>query len=183
MKSRIEIRSRQVRQLREVALDLLITLGLNLIFLALTALLLWPLGQTMLSLRLLKGYVVFWTVTVITAVALYLVQRWFRVDSETHVDAYVISNLGHAVILLIGWSAFATLAVHGFVGGIRTWPAVILWIVGAFSSVVAFVVITSFYRGSIYRVINVSVSLFSFAVFALWPASGRAMFGWFLNLF
>jgi hypothetical protein len=169
--------------LPETALDFLIALALNLIFVALIAVLLWPLGKAMLALRLAKGYGIFWILTAITAVAVSQIQRFFRVDAYRHVDAYVVSNLSHGVFLLAGWSAFAVVTVRSFVAPAPLWVTAILWLVGIFSSVIAFTVITSFYRGGVYRVMNISLAIISFAVFALWPASGRAIFGWFFDLF
>lgn len=174
---------RRVFGLSEAALDFLIALALNLIFIALIALVLWPLGKTMLALRLLKGYGIFWILTALTAVAVYRIQRFCRVSADTHVDAYVISNLSHSVFLLAGWSAFAVVTVRSFVLATPFWMMAILWLSGIFSSVVAFTVITLFYRGSVYRVINISVSLISFVVFAVWPAIGLAIYGWFFDLF
>lgn len=175
--------SRLVHTLREEVLDFLIALGLNLIFVALVALLLWPLGKVALAFSLAKGYGILWVVTALTAVAVYKVQRFFRVDTDTHYDALVISNLSHAVLLLVGWSAFAALTVHDFASGVPVWVAAILWLVGFLSSHVAFTVLSSFYPGQIYKLINLILALISFVVFAVWPASGRAIFGWFFNLF
>jgi hypothetical protein len=172
-----------VHTLREEVLDFLIALGLNLIFVALVALLLWPLGKAALALRLTKGYGILWVVTALTGVALYRVQRFFRVDTDTHYDALVISNLSHAVFLLAGWSAFAALTVRDIASGAQVWVAAILWLVGLLSSHVAFIVLSSFYPGQVYKLINLILALTSFLVFALWPASGRAVYGWFFNLF
>jgi hypothetical protein len=175
--------SRLVHALPEEALDFLIALGLNFVFVALVALLLLPLGKTPLALRLVKGYGVFWIVTVLTALVLYRLQKLFRVGTDEHYDAFLISNLSHGVVLLAGWSAFAALAVRGFVGGVPLWVAAIMWLVGVLSSYVAFIVLSAFYTASVYKVVNAVAALVSFLVFALWPAGARATFGWFFNLF
>jgi hypothetical protein len=175
--------SRLVHVLPEAELDFLIALILNLIFVALAALLLWPLGKPMMALRLAQGYGIFWVVTALTGAALYRVQKFFRVDTDTHYDALVISNLSHAALLLAGWSAFAALTVRVFVSGTPGWVAVTLWLIGLLSSHVAFIVLSSFYKGTVYKVVNVILGLAAFIVFAVWPASGRAIYGWFFDLF
>jgi hypothetical protein len=175
--------SRLIHVLPEEGLDFLIALALNLGFVALVALLLLPLGKAALALCLTKGYGVLWLVTVLTAVALHLVQKSFRVDTDTHYDALVVSNLAHAVFLLTGWSAFAALTVRSFVSGAPLWVAAILWLVGLLSSHVAFVILSSFYPGRVYKVVNAPAALISFLVFAVYPAGGRALYGWFFNLF
>ncbi len=175
--------ARLVQSLPEAGLDFLIALGLNLIFLALIALLLWPLGQSVLAVRLTKGYGILWVVAVLTAVLLYRVQRFFRVDADTHADAFVLSNLAHSVFLLAGWSAFAALTVHSFVAGAPVWVAALLWFVGLLASYVACTILSPFYQGIVYKMVNAPLALISFLVFAVWPASGRASYGWFFNLF
>lgn len=74
---------------------------------------------------------------------------FFRVDTDTHFDTYVISNLAHSVFVLAGWSAFAALTVRSLVPGTPLWLAAILWLVGLLSSHVAFMVLTSFYPGQV----------------------------------
>ena len=175
--------SRRLLSLPEPALDLLIALVLNLIFIGLAALLLWPLGKTTLSLRLAKGYVVFWIVTAITAIGLYQMQRLFRIDIDERVNAYVLSNLAHGLFLLLGWSAFSAISVHSSVAGMTIWPLMILWTIGVMSSVVALVVVTTIHRGVVYRLVNVIATVVSFLVFAIWPAAAHAIFGWFFHLF
>lgn len=169
--------------LPEPALDFLIALAVNLIFIGLAALLLWPLGKTMLLVRLAKGYSVFWVVITMTAIGLYQAQRLFHVDIDTRVNAYVLSNLAHGGFLLIGWSAFAAIGVHYFVARMTIWLSVILWTIGVLSSLVAFIVVTTFHRGVVYRLVNAIAALTSFVVFAIWPVAGQAAFCWFCNLF
>lgn len=152
---------------RETLVDFLIALALNLIFLIVSALVLWPWGRAMLAFRLTKGFAIFWVISLITAVALSRIQRFLRVDADRHIDAYVISNLMHGVLLLTGWSAFAALSVAGLRGGTGIWADAIVWGVGLVSSLVAVVVVTFFHRGSVYRIINVAVALLSFLAFAL----------------
>lgn len=175
--------SRLVHVLPEEVLDFLIALILNLIFVALAALLLWPLGKPMMALRLAKGYSILWVVTALTGAALYRVQKFFRVDTDTHYDALVISNLAHAVLLLAGWSAFAALTIRVFVSGTPGWIALILWLIGLLSSHIAFIVLSSFYKGTVYKMVNAILASITFIVFAVWPASGRAIYGWFFDLF
>ena len=164
-------------------LDLLIGIALTSLFLGLIILGLWPLDRTMMALRLAKGYGIFWVLTAATCQVLHLIQRVFRIDVDTHFDAYVISNLGGCVFLLAGWSAFAALTVRSFVVGAPIWIAVILYSVAFISSWVAFTVMSSFYTGRIYKIPNLIAAHASFVVFAVWPASGHLIYGWFFDLF
>ncbi len=156
---------------------------LNLIFLALAALLLWPLGRALLALRLAKGFYILWVVTIITALLLDKIQLLFRVDADTHIDAYVISNLAHSVFMLAGWSAFAALAVRAFTADAPVWMDVILYVVGFLSSHLAFIVLSAIYTGRTYRGVNLCAAWASFILFAVLPGAGRAVYGWFFDIF
>jgi hypothetical protein len=156
---------------------------LNIVFLLLIALLLWPLGRTMLAFRLAKGYWLFWVVIVVATVVLVLIQRIFRVDMDSHYDAYVISCLAVSSFLQAGWSAFAALTIQSFVAGAPVWVVVVLYLFGLLSCQIAYYVVAAYYGGHFYRLINLPVAHVSFIVFSVWPASGRVLFGWFFDLF
>lgn len=163
--------------------EVLVTVTLNIIFLALVALLLWPLGRPMLALRLAKGYGILWSVVFVSAVLVNRTQQFFRVNIYDHPDAYVNSNLAVSCLLQVGWSAFAALMVHRFVAGTPVWMASLLYLVGVLSCLGAFFAVSSFYRGHIYKLISLPLALLSFVVFSVWPASGRAIFGWFFDIY
>ena len=163
--------------------DALFTTVLMIVFLGLSALLLWPLGRASMTFRLMKGYWLFGIVLYATSVAVVLLQRMFRLDLDSHFDAYVISGLAVSGFLQAGWSAFAVLTIHSLTGGAPVRVAVILYVVGLLSSYVAFNIVSTFYVGSIYRSTNLLLAVASFIIFSVWPASGRAMYGWFFNLF
>lgn len=158
-------------------------LVLNLFFLALAALLLWPLGRAALAVGLAKGYVVFWLAVRATAGLLALLQHAFRVNLYDHSNAYVVSGIAVGGLMQAGWSAFAALAVRGFTAGAPVGPAVALYAVGALSCVAAYCVVSAFYRGHVYKLINIVIALLGFAVFAARPAAARAAFGWFFDFY
>lgn len=156
--------------------------ALNVVFLALAALLLWPLGKVTLALGLAKGFWVFWSVIFLTASLLALLQRTLRVDMYTHFDAYVISGLVFGGIQQLGWSAFAALTVRGSAAGAPLWLAAVLYFLGLLSCFVAFSIVSAFYTGQLYRQFNLPLGAAGFILFGLWPAAGRALFGWFFDL-
>ncbi|HEX7182528.1 MAG TPA: hypothetical protein VF756_11845 [Thermoanaerobaculia bacterium] len=163
--------------------EILFAQVLGLVFLALIALLLWPLDRLGMVLGLAKGYVVLWLVLVVATLLLKRIHRWLRVDLYHHANAFVGSNLAVSCFLQAGWSAFAALAVHRFATGVPVWGAVILYLVGALSCLMAFYAVSSFYQGAIYKLVSLPVALVCFVVFSVWPASGRSVYGWFFGLF
>ena len=163
--------------------DYLFAIVLNAVFLALTALLLWPLGRAMMVLHLAKGYWGFWAAVIVTASLLVLVQRIFRMDLYSRYQAYVISGLAVSGFVQAGWSAFAALVVHESATGAPVWTKIILYGVGVVSSYVACVIVGAFYMGGLYRMVNTALALVSFILFSVWPAAGGAIYGWFFDLF
>lgn len=163
--------------------ELIFAGGSTLLFVGLSALLLWPLGKATLAIQLAKGYLVFWVVLSFASWVLGLGQRMFRVETDPPSSTYVFTNLGLSVFLQMGWSAFAVLAVSGFLTGSSTWLSAGLHLTGFLSSLVASFMVGAFYQGTLYKFVNGPLALASYLVFAVWPALGRAIYGWFFGLF
>ena len=168
---------------RKELFDYLFAIVLNIVFLALIALLLWPLGKATVAWRFTKGYWYFWAVLIVTSSLVVVAQRIFRMDLYSRYDAYVISALTMSGIQQVGWSAFAALVISSAVAGTPIWMMIILYGVGLFSSWVATVIVSVFYMGTIYRMVNLALAILSFIVFSFWPHAGGALYGWFFNLF
>lgn len=163
--------------------DYLFALVLNAVFLAVIALLLWPLGKAALALRLGKAYWMFWTVLIVTSMLMALAQRIFRMDLYERYNAYVISGLIVSGVIQLGWSAYAAPVVRDAMAGASIVIAVVVYVVGIVSSWVASVVVGVYYMGAIYRMVNSALGVVSFVVFSIWPAVGLAIYGWFFDLF
>ncbi len=163
--------------------EFLVALVLNILFLALSALLFWPLDKLMLALGLAKGYGILWVIIFVTAVLLNGVHRFFRMNIYDRANAYILSTLAVSCFLQVGWSAFAALMVHSFVTGGPVWTGVILYLVGVLACLIAFFNVSSFYSGQIYKLVSLPLTLVSFLVFSIWPASCRLIYGWFFQLF
>lgn len=155
---------------------------LSVVFLALIVLLLWPLNRSLLGFRLAKGYAVLWVLTWVVAFLGNRIHDLFRVNLYDRANAFIISNLAVSCSLQVGWSAFASGAIHSFASDAPVWLAVILYLVGFFSCLIAFLVVTAFYQGHIYKLVSLPLALLSFVVFAAWPAVGRLLFGWLFDL-
>lgn len=168
---------------RKELFDYLFAVVLNAVFLALVALALWPLGQTATAVGLARGFWAFWTLLILTTALVALVQRLFRLDLDSHADAYIILGLLVSGVLQAGWSAFAALTVGGSATGAPLWLAALLYFIGLLSCWVAFNVVAAYYVGSIYRMANLTVAAVGYVLFCAWPAAGRALFGWFYDFY
>ena len=168
---------------RREATEGLIVFGLNALFLALAALVLWPLDKAALALLWAKGYAVYWLAVGMSVLLLTLLERLFRVDIETHYKVYVGLNLVVSAVLGAGWSAFGALAVGRAAAGSTVWVAGVLYLVGGLASYVAFVVATAFYKGGLYKVVMLPLVLVSYLLFAAWPTVGWVLYGWFFAFF
>lgn len=161
--------------------DYLFALFVNILFVALLMLVLWPLERVNMAVRLAKGFWMFWTVLIATSAVLALVQRYFRIDLYERYNAYVISGLALSGIVQIGWSAFAAPVTRSFAANASVWVAIVLYGAGVVSAYVASVIVGSYYSGSLYRMVNAAVAILSFVVFSVWPMAGLAIYGWFFR--
>jgi hypothetical protein len=155
----------------------------NLLFVALAALILWPLGRARLAPTLAKGYVVFWLTVRVAVGVLTLFHNTFRMNIYDRSGAFIISNVVASGLLQAGWSAFAVLTVRDFAAGASLWVAVALYAVAALSCFAALYPVGAFFQGHIYRLSNAVLAPLSFALFAAWPAAARAADGWSFNFF
>lgn len=165
------------------ALDFVVIFVLNLLFVGLAALALWPLELTVLAVRLAKGYAVLWGAVSFAHTALSMVQSILRVNLYDNWHLFIYSNLSVGVLLLPAWSAFAALEARGAAAGVTFWAAALPYGVGLLASLVAWKVVCVFYSGHLYQFVTLPVALVSYALFAAWPAPARALYGWFFDLF
>ena len=173
--------SRPAEEDSKTSWELIFVGGLTLLFLGLSALVLWPFGKATLTIHLAKGYGLFWVVLTLTSWVIALVYRVLRVETDPPSTTYVVTNLCVSAFLQAGWSAFAALTVRNFLGA-STGTTVALWVIGFVSSYVGFAIAGVFYQGTLYKLINAPLALLSYVVFAVWPGSARALYGWFFAI-
>jgi len=161
---------------QKLLFEVLVAVVLNVIFLALIALLLWPIGKSMLALRLAEGYGLLWILLYLTFLLLGRIQNLFRVNIYDHHRAFVISNLAVSCLLQVGWAAFAALVVHSFVAGSLVWTMVVLYAVGILSCLISFFAVSSFYQGQIYKIVSLPLATISFVGFSVWAKVGSVTY-------
>ena len=169
MKSHGAVSKWLMRDEQKELFEILVAFVLNVVFLTLLTLLLWPLGRSQLALRFAKAYGALWVLTWASAMLGNRIQDYFRVNLYDRPNAFVFSNLAVSCALMVGWAAFAAYAVRGFIPGAEMWITVMLWIVGLVSCFVAFFAVSSFYQGHIYKLISLPLALISFLGFCAWP--------------
>lgn len=158
--------------------QVIVAVVLCLLLPGLAALALWPAGMAGVGLRLLKGFMVLWFIVFVVYVLAAWIQRRLRVDLYSHPDAFVVSNLLVSGILMVGWTAFAAVVTRDAAAVAGLWLACVLYLFGLLSGVVACQVLGSFYNGQVYKFACLLVACVGFILFAVWPAAGRAAFGW-----
>ena len=168
---------------RKELFDYLFAVVLNAVFLAVVALLLWPAGKAATALSLGRGFWAFWTLLIVTGSLVALWQRLFRVDMYSHPNAYIIVALVVGGVQQLGWSAFSALTTREAAAGAPLWLAAALYFVGLLACWVALQIVSAFYTGSIYRMTNLLIATAGYALFCVWPAAGRALFGWFFDFY
>ena len=152
---------------RRLGLDLAIAAGVNGVFLALSALGLWPLGKARLAGQLARGLAV---LTFLIAIVVWVsawIQERFRIESDPPSTAFVIMNLIVSGALQVGWSAYAALAVAGFTSGASFGAAAALHAVGVLSSFLSNVIVGAFYHGHLYKMANALLSVAGYIIVAV----------------
>lgn len=167
----------------ESVIDFLIPIVMNVAFITIAALVLWPMGKTSSAFQLAKGFVVFWVVTLVTVVAVAVVQRMLRISADNHEVAFIGSNVIHGMFLVTGWAAFASLVVHAATQNTTSVATIVIWIVGVLSCLMAYTILTTFHPGTIYTLFNSVTTILSFAIFGIWPGLAQKTYGWFFDLF
>ena len=158
---------------QKLLFEILVACILNVVFLVLITLLLWPLGKSMLALTLAKGYGLLWIGLYVTFVLVFRIQSLFRVNIYDHHRAFTISNLAVSCFLQLCWSTFAALVVQDFVPGSPLWIMVALYVVGLLSCLISFFAVSSFYQGQIYKMVSLPLALACFVGFSVWAALGE----------
>ena len=156
--------------------------AINLLFVGLLALALWPLGATPLAVRVAKGLAVLWGAAALGSMTVLVAQRFLRIDEYLDFNVYLYSNLAVGVLLLVCWSAFVALSAREFAGA-SLWGPAPVYVAGFLSSFVGWMAVSAFYQGIFYKLINLPVVLVCYIIFALWPAAARFLYGWFFDLF
>lgn len=165
------------------ALDFVVIFVVNLLFVGLAALALWPLELAWLAVRLAKAYAVLWGAVSFAHTALSMLQSILRVNLYDNWHLFIYSNLAVGVLVLPCWSAFAAPEARGAAAGASVWTATLLYAVGLLASLVAWKVVCVFYNGHLYQFVNLAVVVVSFVLFATWSGAAGALYGWFFNLF
>jgi hypothetical protein len=104
-------------------------------------------------------------------------------DLYSHANAYVITGLVSGGFLQVGWSAVVAPIIYDSLSGASVWVAIVLFAIGLVSCWVAAVIVAAFYRGSLYRMVNLALALASFVLFSVWPKAGSAIYGWLFERF
>lgn len=156
---------------------------MNVVFLIIATVVLWPMGKISFVIQLAKGFVIFWIVALVTVVGVAVVQRLLRISADNREIAFIGSNVVHGMFLMAGWAAFASLAVYAATQNATTVATIVIWIGGVLSCLMAYTIITTFFSGTIYTLFNSVTTLVSFAVFGIWPTLAQKTYGWFFDLF
>ena len=165
-----------LREEQKELFDYLFAIVLNAVFLVLVALVLWPLGRAGMAWRFTKAYWMFWAAVIVVASLVAGAHRIFRMDLDSHGNAYVITGLVTGGFLQVGWAAYAAPIVHDAVVGAPVWVALVLYVISLVSCWVASVIVAAFYLGTLYRMVNLALALASFIVFSIWPTAISCLF-------
>lgn len=150
----------------------------NLAVLAVAAVLLVPFGRGAVWWELARAFMVLWGVLLMAAGILYYLQRALRIEDDPPSNAYVLTNMIVGVLLIVSWTGYLALLGRQAADGAAWWMLAILLFIGLVASHASYGIVSTIYRGTIYRTVNLAAALGGFVLFAAWPAAARALFGW-----
>lgn len=151
-----------------------------LIVLAVTAIVLLPLGRGGLLWEIVRAFMVLWGVLLLAAGAMQRVQSLLRIEDDPPTDAFILTNLAVGVTLLVFWTGYTALLIRESAQAAPLWVAALLHAIGFTASHAAYGTVSVIYGGTLYRTVHLFVALGGFVLFALWPPAARAAFGWLL---
>ena len=163
--------------LRELALSLITALGINILFLGVAALVYWLLSVPQMIGRLALGFAVLWGSLLVVVALSQVIQTVFRLNLYDHYLRYVLMNLLFSALPLLGFCAFAALQVHQVVAGFSIGGGITLFVIGFLACYTAHAIVTTFFHGQLYALINAGLGLCGYLVCAFWPGAARALFG------
>jgi hypothetical protein len=139
------------------------------------------LGRLELAWAICKGFGLLWVVVATEQVVQGVVQKVFGWSELEHFGV-VVFNLLVALGLCLAWSAFVVLEVTRSVQGIGWLGAGLGYGFGLIGTWLGFGVVTSFFTGSLYRMVGLAITGLGFLGFAMFPAVPQNVFGWFFAL-
>jgi hypothetical protein len=159
-----------MRLLIEKPLDIAIIFTINTLFIGLCALLLWPLGGLGVAWRLAQGYLLLWLATFASILLLFFIEWLTRVNMDDHFYTYIALGIVGSLPLSAGWGAFAAFTIHTSFYDAVNWQWIVGHVVGLLSAYIAVSVISAFFSGTIYKLVNLPVAVLAYLLFAIWPA-------------
>lgn len=161
---------------QEKLYEFLVALAVNLVFLVVSAFVLWPLGKAGLAIELARGFAVLWLALEAIHLLAALAVAVFRIQTDNPGLGYVLCGVIASGFLQMGWAAFAASRLPLFVAGASWWQVGMAYAIGAVSCYVAAVVIGLVYTGSLYRLTGLAIAALSFIVFVAFPRLAQAIF-------
>lgn len=113
------------------------------------------------------GNVTLWIILVVTIELMALFSKLFRLTAQDNVPLF--TNILIVVILLLLSSFFIAWYTQGSFENLTLWKQRFLHFFGFLYAYLTFAVVTSFYTGSIFKILGLAVSLISYLVFAIFP--------------
>lgn len=136
--------------------EFLVALAVTVIFLALCALALGPMGKLAFAAHLAKGFLALWLALKAVELVSGALMRLLKINMHDRWQVYVGAGLITGALAQAGWGAYVAAAA-------RVGPMELA--AGFVSCYAAHVVLSTVYTGSVYRLVNALVGAASFILF------------------
>ncbi|MEY4531643.1 MAG: hypothetical protein RLZZ156_2364 [Deinococcota bacterium] len=169
--------------MREDLENVAILAGVTVVFLVVTAILTLVLGRLELTWALTKGFLLLWLMLLVISEVHNFFLRLIRANVHNKYELFVGSNVLVVMVFCLVWTAFNVLQVLGQTMGLGWLTTGIIYFLGLVSSWIGFGVVTTIYNGTLYQMLGLFVTAFSYVIFCIFPNFATQLFGWFFGLF
>lgn len=163
--------------------NVMILAGVTVVFLFFSGILTLILGKLELTWALTKGFLLLWLMLLVVSGVHNFFLRLIRSNIHDKAGLFVGSNVLVVMVFCLVWAAFNVFQVIGQSTGLGWLANVMVYFLGLVSSWIGFGVVTTIYNGTLYQMLGLSVTAFSYVIFCIFPNLATQLFGWFFGLF
>jgi hypothetical protein len=169
--------------MREDLENVAILAGVTLVFLIVCGLATLILGRFELTWALTKGFLLLWLMLFLISELHHFFLRLARVNLHHKYELFVGSHLLVVTVFCLIWAAFNVQQIRMQSTGLG-WLAVgTVYFLGLVSSWVGFSVVTTIYKGTLYKIFGLILTVAAYIIFCVFSSTITLLFGWFFNLF
>lgn len=157
-----------MNDLRDFGLRGVIIVGINILFVAIAAWVCWLMGHVAFIGPLVLGFVGLWAAMIVITTLLAVIARYNRqFNMYDRAALYLGANIITSAVPLLAFVAYIVMQAHQAVLGAGWIERLALYGVGFLASYIAHAIVTVFFNGQLYAIINLFIALIGYLLLVL----------------